>query len=173
MQRISLSTLCLSIALALMVGCGGEEAKDTAAETPAATPAEEAPAEPQANQAPPPLAPRTTPAQELRRDLELPSYYPWDAPRYPGATASHQAQSSDGRANLLFGSDDSVSDVERYMEQFFRENDWTSDGAQPAPDGVMMSGSKGDRGITVMVRRINDGQPDAITMIAVTVDQER
>jgi hypothetical protein len=159
--------------LALSLGCGDEETP------PAPAPAPEPRAE---AQQPMDLAPErverkrrmpepgASPAEELRADAPVPDFYPGDAPRYPGATASYSAQTPDGKANILFGSEDSVDEVARFMADTLPDEGWDTDGMKEAPSGVLIEGRKGGREIAVMIRRINEGAPDAITMIAVTVD---
>jgi hypothetical protein len=166
----------LVVILGLAVGCGGGEEPSPKSGT---SPAQEQSAAPTGQEAekptavvtpPTPPEPSITPVQELRLDRELPDYYPNDAPRYPGSTASNFAQSPNGKANLLFGSDDPVDDVAIYMAKNLSENGWSTGESQPAPDGLMMQGNKGERTINIMIRRIDDGASEPVTMIAVLVD---
>ena len=164
----------LLAALGVVIACGGEDAPSSplgpaASEAPRARPAPLRPSRP----APDPSEPSQAgvfPAKELRRDADIPDYYPDDAPRYPGATASQAALSPDGKANMLFGSDDSVDEVASYLAEFLPEHGWNMGAADPAPVGVLIEGDKAGREIKVMVRRFSEGSPDAVTMIAVLVD---
>jgi hypothetical protein len=162
--------------LVLALGCGGEETPpEPEPRAEAQQPAERTP-EPAAREQRPPLRkqrmpePGASPAEELRADAPVPDFYPDDAPRYPGATASHSAQTPDGKANILFGSEDSVDEVARFMADTLSDQGWDTDGMKEAPNGVLIEGRKDGREIAVMIRRINEGAADAITMIAVAVD---
>jgi len=73
----------------------------------------------------------------------------------------------------LFGTDDSVEQVSEYMVDFLQENGWDGGSVQEVPQGVQITSQKGGRELVVIIREVGSGTPDAVTMIAVSVDRSR
>lgn len=186
--RVVARVFSLIVALILLAGCGGDgdsprdRLERTAAanperSSPSPTPGSDAPnAGPSAGAPPssPPVLPgQESPAQSLRNKIDLPDTYPSDAPVYPGSSNSHYGLSEDGRSNSLFGTDDSVEQVSEYMVDFLQENGWDGGSVQEVPQGVQLTSQKGGREMVVIIREVGAGTPDAVTMIAVSVDRSR
>lgn len=178
MRIVSLALVTLAFAF---TGCSCEEpASEPASKEPAAARTTESavpappprPAEP--DRVPlrtprPAPSPDASPADQLRFDAGLPSFYPGDAPQYPGSTTSQSGQLPNGEVTVMFGSEDDLDEVVAFLADDLIDQGWQTEGTAEVPDGVLIEGNKGGRKIAVMVRRIGEGRPEAITMIAVVV----
>lgn len=163
------------LSAALLVACGGEEERAVPATTPPA--AEEA--APVTRQEPAPRAQRRNlpvpsegdaPSQQLRRTVELPADFPSDAPIYPGTEPSEVSKTAEGRFTAMFGTQDSASDVMDYMASTLPNEGWQVTGQHDLPTGQLLQATKGDRLISVLLSRVDEGRDSAITMIALSVD---
>lgn len=162
-------------AVLVLVGCGGEERGDEG--TPAAS-TEQAPqkAEAAPSQVQPKLQPKPQAGNFLRDDLrteiDLPDGYPSDAPVYPGSTTSRYL-SQDGAVNVTFVTDADPGEVTGFFEDSLSDQGWGSVRSQSMGNspGTMTFGNKGGRKISILSARVDEGSPDAVTMIMVRVDE--
>lgn len=165
------------LATSLLLACGGDEqeppapaASEPARSTEPARPAEPAPA-PRASREAPPVPPGATrPAEALRKKVELPDDYPSDAPVYPGTEPSQVSRGAEGRLVVMFGTEDAPDRVMDYMLSELPSAGWEVIAQQELPTGQLVQGVKGDRLISVVLSRLDEGRDTAITMIAVSVD---
>jgi len=159
--RVSLG--CAALVL-FVTACGGSEEKEAppAAEqkaAPAKAPAaaaKKAPAKPAVKQAAKEAKPQTVEGQ-LAVKVELPDYYPDDAPVYPGSMPSQHTMTEDGQASLTFGIEDDAESVANYAREFILKNDWAMSLDQEIQGGHLLRASKGARHISVLVTEVNDG----------------
>ncbi len=161
------TTLALA---ALLAACGGEDGEKKAHVPSAAIPeAERAPSR-SMTQARESAKVLSAPAAQLREKIELPDYYPADAPVYPGATASQSSQAPTGRVNVMFGSEDPPEKIAQHMETQLSAEGWASTGRQSLPGGTALQGTKPGRLISIVLSRFDEGGPGEISLIAVAVD---
>ena len=174
------------LVLAFVVACGGNDEVEVPTNAPTKAPTKaQSKAPSQASKKPDtaaakPSAPGKKPSSErkappsasvgeqLQAEVEIPEYYPEDAPIYPG-TKPAQAQIRNGRASLMFGTPDSPADVDRYMSDYLRDQGWNPQ-SQRQGDRTLMQGIKDGRTLTVLVSRADVGKETETTLIAVSVD---
>jgi hypothetical protein len=166
----------------LAAGCG-----DSTAERPSPTPT------PLERQATPPPAPRQTAAptqqspsasaervpstspdsaaaQLRQKKVPMPRLYPSDAPVYPGTEPTQVIETPNGRITVMFGTDDPADEVMAFMTDFLPDAGWEVGAVQELPTGQVVQGTKGDRRISLLISRVDEGRESAITMIAISVD---
>ena len=157
LRRELLRFLLVGFATAgLVAACGGDEQQQPA------PPAADAPAQ----------APGGGVAAELRQQVELPDYYPADAPVYPGTKPSRVKVMDNGQISAQFGTEASVDDVVGFMRSKLPELGWKLGAETEMPGGWLLQGTKADRRILVLVSRIKGGESGDITIIAVDVTGE-
>ncbi|MCS5638390.1 MAG: hypothetical protein NZ990_17895 [Myxococcota bacterium] len=161
----------MAIALVgLLWGCGGDEAPEP--EPTPASPAESsgAPESPvPADVIMPPLPsdrPRTV-TDELAIKIEMPDFYPADAPVYPNTPPS-KAFVTGNRINLMFGTSDSVAQVLDFLTDELPRLGWNNASVQRMSNSVSVEATKSGRRLAVMLTEFQDGSKDS-TLIAVTV----
>jgi hypothetical protein len=159
---LRISLLCSAL-VTLGLACGGDEAgkPETAAAVPAATP--QPTAEPQTQ--------ARLPADQLRQHMDLPEYYPPDAPLYPGTKPSDAQQLANGRVTAVFGTSDSIDQVLVYMQGSLPEQGWTVTVEQSMPQGMIMQAVKPDRLLSVLLSRYGASPEEELTIIAISVDR--
>lgn len=148
------------------VACGDDEPAK-----PAAPPAAESAA--QARQPVPRSQREKLPAPSVSESLaarvELPDYYPKDAPVYRGAKANSAGWQS-GRVNAVFSTPDDPSKVSSEVQSSLRSNGWTEIVEAEMVSGVVVQAAKDDRAISALISRMEEGTPGEVTMIMVAVD---
>jgi hypothetical protein len=152
-----------AIACVLLVACGGEEP------APAKVPTPTTPATPTAAQK---SKARTMPVpttQELvNTRVELPDFYPEDAPVYSGAQANSVAWES-GRVAAVFTTSDSPSEVSEKLQAELDSKGWQDIITAGGANGVVVQAGKDERGISALVSETDSGGKP-VTMIMVAVD---
>jgi len=176
-NRTSLHVVLVGLALlGLLVACSvDEEVADVPATTPTEQPAEAAEREtPPPPVVTPPKSPSASggisPSEQLRERVELPDSYPSDAPVYPGTEPSQVSKNSKGRMTATFGTDDSPEKVMEYMVGYLPGAGWSLLGQHDIPGGQLVQATKGERLVSVLVSRVEEGRETAITLIAISVD---
>ncbi len=162
-DRSLLVPFLTALAFAVVVGCGGEEAKQT--------PAPEA-AKPQAREQQAPSNPPKSLREELSRTIDRPDDYPSDAPVYPGSSTSH-VQTYPDSMNVTFSTSDDPGRVASYMERELGGQGWDQIRVESMPNsaGSITYGFKADRKIAVMAAQVDSGGADPLTMIMVRVER--
>ncbi len=158
-----------AVALTLFAGCGGcgeDEKPAPTQETVAPTPVPKP--EPRVEKVEPQRG--LSVAEQLETTIELPSYYPPDAPVYPGAKVN-TAKTSMGRISLIFSSQDSREDVADWMNVFFASEGWGDFSVSDVPSvGMNLQGSKGRRKLGVLLISSVDGDGEEVTLLVVATD---
>ncbi|MBW2230536.1 MAG: hypothetical protein JRG92_10905 [Deltaproteobacteria bacterium] len=166
------------VSVGLLAACGGQE---EAPEAPATAEPERSASAPTGAEPPAP-APRADRAErpsskppegaaaQLSRTIELPDYYPSDAPVYPGTEPSSAKRNAAGRIAVVFGTSDSPEQVLEYMVGYLPGAGWEITGQQDLPGGPLLQASQGERLLSVLLSRLDEGKPSEITVIAVGVD---
>ncbi len=169
--------LLVSSAASLLLACGEEaptslESSQSAPEPAAAktvdepTPSLGSSEPPKMPPIPPPL--RSTVAAELAHKIEMPDFYPSDAPVYPDTPPSKVFVNGD-RVNLMFGTSDPGAAVVDFMTEEIRRLGWDNADVQRMSNVVSIEARKNSRDLTIVVTEINAGTPDQTTLIAVSV----
>jgi hypothetical protein len=162
--------LLVAIAVAgLLLGCGSDEAPEPTPASPAAS--SEAP---EAPMTPPELImpaipsdrPRTV-TDELAIKIEMPDFYPADAPVYPN-TAPSKAFVKGNLINLMFGTSDSVAQVLDFLTDELPRLGWNNASVQRMSNSVSVEATKVGRELIIMLTEFQDGSKDS-TLIAVSV----
>ena len=143
---------------------------------------EEEPAEPAPAPTPPTTAtrPAPTPAvkpaipksvmEQLEVEVEVPEFYPKDAPVYPGSKAS-KAGWHQGRVTAVFSSSDQLADVVAYMNDFMSAQGWEDIQNMEIVDGSIVQASTraDDRSISVLLTWVEE-EGGSATLIVVATD---
>jgi len=144
------------------VACsGGQEAEKPGQAAPAPTPPPE----------PTPEAGAKLPSEQLRRHIELPEYYPPDAPIYPGTQPSEAQQLPNGRVTAIFGTPDSPEQVMTYMQEALPAQGWTITVEQSMQNGTIMQALKPERLLSILLSRYGASEAEELTIIAISVDR--
>lgn len=180
MMRPSFAYLLAGLAaMTLVIGCGGDDetlpepSDRTRATEEAAAPAkprtEPAPSKaPAADNSRPPGVPSV--ADQLAESVELPDYFPEDAPVYPGAKPSQVQQRGNGRVSVIYGADTTPEDAAQVMVEASEAKGWSIQSNNALEDGYLISGSKNGRNLMVLTNRIEEAGSDAVTIVAISVD---
>jgi hypothetical protein len=107
--------------------------------------------------------------KELRTKVELPDYYPGDAPIYPG-TMTNNAGRRNGRVTAVFSTEDSTEVVSEYILAKLGSLDWTDVSVHEMPNGHVIHAVKEVREISVLVSSMDEGTEYELTMMVVAVD---
>jgi len=172
--RYVLRSWVLGLAALSLVACGGQEEKPAPA--PSATQSARPSPAPQTDSSVAQGDDRALPdaegppSQQLRRKIALPADYPSDAPIYPGSEPSQVTRKGARRMVVMFGSSDSPDQVMDYLEGDLPGKGWSVSGRHDLPTGKLIQATKGDRLVSVLLSRVDEGRDSAITMIAVSVD---
>jgi hypothetical protein len=112
----------------------------------------------------------TTVMEQLEVEVEVPDYYPKDAPVYPGSKAS-RAEWQMGRVTAVFSTPDPIADVVIYMSDFLSAQGWQDVQHLEMDDGSLVEGDKttDDRSISVFLTWV-DEEAGSATMIVVATD---
>jgi hypothetical protein len=145
------------VAAVAVAGCGGESEEPAAPEAPAA-----APAQPAAKQ-PRPAGPG---AQEVVTSDELPTNFPDDLPRYPGAEVKNSRTTGKVGMSVLMTSSDPVDQVSQFLADALAGEGWSTE-IREAPKGTTILADKGDRTAVTEIRSAKNGS----TRILVVVSQ--
>jgi hypothetical protein len=118
----------------------------------------------------PPMPPRqpSTIAAELAQKIEMPDFYPSDAPAYPDTPPSKVFVNGD-HVNVMFGTSDSGAAVVDFMAEEIRRLGWDNVDVQRMSAVVSIEAKKNSRDLTIVVTEINSGAPNQTTLIAVSV----
>jgi hypothetical protein len=170
--KMSARLLVLGIAAAgvVAVGCGGD---DSTASRAAVAPTENSPAKGYADPADikmPPIAP-TEPrssADQLAAKIELPAFYPSDAPVYPNTPPS-KAFIKGKIVNLMFGTKDAANQVLDFMKSELPRLGWKNAVVEKFSNVSTMSATKPGRELTILVTELDAGTPSQTTLIAISV----
>ena len=152
------------------MGCGGD---DSIASRSAAAPTESSPAKGHADPADikmPPIAPNgpQSSAQQLAAKIELPAFYPSDAPVYPNTPPS-KAFIKGEMVNLMFGTKDDANQVLDFMKSELPRLGWKDAVVERISNVSTMSATKSERELTILVTELDAGTPSQTTLIAVSV----
>lgn len=107
--------------------------------------------------------------EELRTNVELPDYYPDDAPIYPGA-ATNTAGRRRGRVAAVFSSQDSRDEIFAYVKAKLPSLGWADVSVQEMPNGTVIHAIKAEREMSVLVSVMDEGTEYELTMMMVAVD---
>ena len=161
--------LACAVSLALLAGCGEDE---PAVPEQAAKPAPTKPAPPKpAPSKPTPMVSPSPPksvVEQLAVRVELPDWYPSDAPMYPGAKLSRVGWEG-SKVSGVFSTDDGSEEVSAWMNDFLASENWRNVTMVEIPNGVILQARQGGRGLTVMVTPILSGG-ETVTLINVLSD---
>jgi hypothetical protein len=157
----------------LFTACGGddEDIPTPAAPKSAANTSEApAPIQPAPPVTPDELPPPITDLEEqFGEKLELPAYFPQDAPIWPGLNPADARKGENGRATAVWGVPDSGENVLAFVQQSMAEQGWTVILDQPLEVGHMLQATKGDRQLNVVTSPLRD---TGKTVLAVSVSVE-
>lgn len=178
---MTVTSFSLRVALATGVlvafaGCGGDEngAEHQAQSMPATSPGESAQQsiEPAAEEmAVDPESSARQLAEQLRQHVELPDYYPPDAPIYPGSQPSDAQELRGGRVAVVFSSPDAVDKVSEWLRHDLPSQGWTLTVEQAMDAGMMIQAIKPNRLVSVLLSRVESGGSEPTTIVAVAVDK--
>ena len=168
MTGILLATIGFS---GLLLACGGEDAP----EAPSAPAAQSQPA-PEVHKSAEPVMPPIPSARpsnveaELAVKIEMPDFYPADAPVFPGTAPSKVFVEGD-KINIMFGSQDSVEDVLGFLNEELPRLGWDNHLVQRMSNIVTLEGRKGDRDLTIVLTHFSGDQENP-TLIAIVVSAD-
>lgn len=181
---IRLTVVLLATALAFVAtGCGDDDepappAREQAAATPTpTTPTDQADSEaivqrvPKRRQPDPDAASKPSLRDELRNEIDRPENFPSDAPVYPGA-ATNQSLQLGNVLTVTFSTADAPDKVSSFMQDELEAAGWGQMRTEimPTSPGTMIHGFKPNRTISVLTAPIDEGTPDAVTMIMVRIE---
>ena len=159
-----LPTLIVAFALAVLgTACGDDEPVPV---KPAAKPRAAAP---QPRPAQPTAVEPKSLAEQLAEEVDLPGFYPSDAPVYPSAKLNTAALQPGGRASTVFSTGDSQAEVTSFLDSALPGSGWDEIQTLEIADGVIIQASKSWRKISVLVSPL---EAENKTLIAVSVDRE-
>lgn len=104
---------------------------------------------------------------ELAVKIEMPDFYPADAPVYPNTAPSKSFVKGD-RINLMFGTSDSVEQVLGFLTDELPRLGWDNAAVQRMTNIVSIEATKPGREMTIVLTRFM-GEPADSTLIAVSV----
>jgi hypothetical protein len=176
-QRIWAVVLCLAMAT-LVVACGGDDEEKKPEAATKARPAAKAQRPDRAPEpAPSDIGHREATARaerfvdELKVKVELPDYYPGDAPVYPDTPPSAATVLPRGSVSVQFGTTDSAADVKAWVLDFLPTYGWQLTAEQDVSGGSVILAIKGQRQLKVLVSTVGT-MDDQLTMLAVDVTPE-
>lgn len=182
-SRLVIWVALLATGLFGLVACGGDEDRPRPAPTPLArSDGETAAPESRSTESPAPVTQSRSSgesrgistggstAEQLAQKVDLPDTFPSDAPVYPGTQPSQYVVKPNGRLSLTFGTPDSPDQVMSYMRDELPRRRWEIIGEHDLETGKLLQATKGDRLISVLLSRIDEGQAGEVTMIAMSVD---
>lgn len=153
-----------------MVACGGDEAP------PPASSATESPAAPVVQKVPDAIMPGipsgrpSTVEQELAAKVEMPDFYPADAPVFAGTPPSKVFV--DGNTiNVMFGTSDPLEGVLDFLNGELPRLGWNNANVQRLSNSVTIQATKQSRKLTIMLAEFQNvkANPTLITVV-VTAD---
>jgi hypothetical protein len=158
--------------IGLLPGCGAEEKQtgSTPPPQPVAEAAAPAPERAAINMPPLPSDLQTTPGGELTAKIEVPDFYPADAPVYPNTRPS-KAFVQGYRVNLMFGTEDSPSQAVAFLMDELRELGWSNASSQELGQSIAIQSTKPGRDLTILISRVDAGLETETTLVAVSVDR--
>jgi hypothetical protein len=109
-------------------------------------------------------------AAMIEKAIELPDFYPDDAPVYPGAAPGAAKKAPNGRISAVFTSSDPTEDVVAKLSSILSGSGWDTKAPNSMPNATFLQGSKGARAINVVLSQLDDGSSVPKTVIAVAVD---
>jgi hypothetical protein len=101
--------------------------------------------------------------------VDLPDYYPEDAPVYSGSTTNSVGWQS-GRVSAVFTTGDTPEEVSSKLQESLRSNGWQDIVEAEMVNGVVVQAAKDERGISALISLMEKGPSDEVTMIMVAVD---
>ncbi len=153
---------------ASIVACGGDEAP------PPASSATESPAAPvvvrKAPDAIMPAIPSRRPStveQELAAKVEMPDFYPADAPVFAGTPPSKVFVEGD-KINVMFGTNDPLEGVLEFLNGELPRLGWDNAIVQRLSNSVTVQATKPGRELTIMLTEFENMKANS-TLIAVVV----
>ena len=155
----------------LLLACSGEDAP----QAPSAPAAQSQPAREVPKLADPvmPSIPSARPSnveEELAVKIEMPDFYPADAPVFPG-TAPSKVFVEGNKINIMFGSQDSVEDALGFLNDELPRLGWNNHLVQRMSNIVTLEGRKGDRDLTIVLSEF-PGDQENPTLIAIAVSAD-
>jgi len=174
-RKLILTTIGV-LAATLLAGCGAEEQVEST--PPAATPTSQH-STPTPEKAPVPAEVETGEApsegfvvaeEQLRVQIEIPSYYPEDGPVYPGLNPSQTQQMPDGKVSLMFGTEVMADDASSVMVEEAEAKGWTITSEDVVDRGHLVRAEKDGRQLLILTNRIDGGGSAPLTLVAVSVE---
>jgi hypothetical protein len=163
LERAARLSFLVLVACAFVAACGGDEKEvETAAQTPTQT--QKQPALKSREK-----LPALSFAEELKIRVDLPNYYPKDAPVYAGAV-TNKVEWQKGRVTALFTTKDAPSAVSETLKSTLTSNGWNNVVEAEMMDGSIVQAAKDERAISALVSVVEKGTPNQATMILVAVD---
>jgi hypothetical protein len=155
--------LIAALAIGLYTGCGEDEATPPAPPSPAVPPAP----------APEPVVkvqPPQSIKQQLEQSVDLPDFYPKDAPVYPGAKASSVGWQG-SRVSAVFSTSDPTDQVVAQTRESLESQGWSDIQSADLPNGQVLQGYKHDeeRKIMALISSVEEAG-EKVTLIAVATD---
>jgi hypothetical protein len=155
--------LIAALAIGVYTGCGEDEAT---------TPPPESTGSP--TPAPEPVVTKVQPPKSIKEQLaqsvDLPDFYPKDAPVYPGAKASSVGWQGT-RVSAVFSTSDPVDQVVSHTRESLESQGWSDIQSSDLPSGQIVQGFKHDaeRTIMALVSSVEEAG-EKVTLIAVSTD---
>ncbi len=163
------------VAAALVVACGGSD-EPSAPDPTTATPQQETAAKPKTPAPPPvpdvpkkPKKKRLSLEEQLAVKVEIPDYYPSDAPVYPSGHAVDARVAKNGQANVSFTMDDDVNTVTDWVKSNLSSKGWNVVMEQELDHGFILMGTKDARKISVLTTAV-ERAGKSVMAVAVTPD---
>lgn len=107
---------------------------------------------------------------ELRAQVEIPSFYPEDGPIYPGVEPSRGEQLPDGRVSLMFGTDALADEASDVMVEAAEARGWTIHGEDVVDRGRLVRAEKDGRQLMILTNRVEGGSSNPVTLVAVVIE---
>jgi hypothetical protein len=158
----------------LVVACGGgEEGTQAAGGTPGAGQADSAtaPELPLGSITNSPANQALSLVRELDAKVDIPDYYPSDAPRYPGRRPSTARIMYDDSVSVQYGLPDSVAKVNEWARAFLDENGWQIQDELSMSRGESMTAMKGERRLNIFISLVGTVDEN-LTLVSINVTPE-
>lgn len=154
----------------LFTACGGEEDVPTPAAPKTATKTTPVPAPPQPA---PPVTPDELPppvddiVAQFEGKIDLPDYYPEDAPSWPGVQLTEARLTADGKASVVWSIADTEEAIQEFAKSSMAENGWEIIFDEQLDHGHMIQAKKGERLLSLVTTPLkNSGR----TILAIAVE---
>jgi hypothetical protein len=109
--------------------------------------------------------------RELDAKVDIPDYYPSDAPRYPGRRPSTARIMKDDSVSVQYGLPDSVANVNAWARAFMNEHDWEIQEEFSASNSEGMTAMKGKRRLLISIALLGTDD-EHVTLLGINVTPE-